>query len=595
MNITKPKSWTFTALGLLALLPVLPLLAPWHLDPIRSFHDEGIAILVGLLSCLALIPFIWRNTGMVIPKTVLLPIMLAGYIGFQDLLLPQVVSQHAQLAMFYLLWAALLMVVASNLKSHIGAETVGFWLAVGLALAASSAAGMELVMRLQGQSGWWGGLAQANNYGDLLALGALSLLYWHERAQKARLVIYVLAALIMFGLSLTQSRSVWLYFAASLLLAWIYRRYWLRSVLAGFVAYLLFQGLLSLDVMPQQQQTAAERLVQEIGGAPIRWHIWQVAWQLFVQSPILGQGFGQFDWAYFQTGNHIPLLTSRLEHAHNLFLHLLAELGLLPVMLLSIGLFRWLKPLIARSDVSADKDNGTLPKGLHAWLLMLIAVLGIHSLLEYPLWYAQFLGLAAILLSLGDSQNWQISVPKPATALMAGLVSISIALCGFYQWQYTKIELALLATTTKPTPEKFDYLVGVCQEVPDKAPLLTPYVPVIFTLAGNVSNKKVRSELTALADAGFKFWPTSILAYRQALMQGLSGQDAAARKTLKLAMAAYPQGVDGFFKELMHLTVTDLKRIEPLLGMTVSAAIKQGMIDSAIPRGNVETKAHLKP
>jgi O-antigen ligase len=595
MNITKPKTWAFIALGLLALLPVLPLLAPWHLDPIRSFHDEGIAMLVGLLSYLAFIPLIWRNTDIAIPKTVLLPILLLLYIGFQALLLPQVVPQHAQLAMFYLLWAALLMTVVATLKNHLGAETVGFWLAVGLALAASLAAGMELAMRLQGQSGWWGGLGQANNYGDLLALGALSLLYWHKRMQKARLVLYVLAVLILFGLSLTQSRSVWLYFAASLVLAWIYQRRWFRPVLASFIAYLLFQGLLSLDVMPQQQQTSAERLVQEIGGAPIRWHIWQVAWKLFLQSPILGQGFGQFDWAYFQAGNHVPLLTSRLEHAHNLFLHLLAELGLLPVMLLSIGLFRWLKPLIAQPDVSADKDKHAPPKDLHAWLLMLIAVLGIHSLLEYPLWYAQFLGLAALLLSLGDSQRWQINIPKPATALLGGLVSVAIALCGFYQWQYTKIELALLATTTKPTPEKFDYLVGVCQEVPDKSPLLTPYVPVIFTLAGNVSNKKVRSELTALADASFKFWPTSILAYRQALMQGLSGQDAAARKTLKLAMAAYPQGVDGFFKELMHLTVTDLKRIEPLLGMTVSAAIKQGMIDSALPQGNVETRALQTP
>lgn len=583
MDISKPKTWAFITLGLLALLPVLPLFAPWHLDPIRSFHDEGFAILVGLLSCLALLPLIWRNTSIAVPKTLGLPVILLAYIGFQALLLPQVISEHALLAMFYLLWAALLMTVAATLKNHIRAETVGFWMAVGLALAASSSASMELVMRLQGQSGWWGGLAQANNYGDLLALGALSLLYWHDRAQKARLVLYMLAALILFGLSLTQSRSVWLYFAASLMLAWIYQRRWFRPVLAGFIAYLLFQGLLSQDVLPQPQQTAAERLVQEIGGAPIRWHIWQVAWQLFLQSPILGQGFGQFDWAYFHAGNHIPLLTSRLEHAHNLFLHLLAELGLLPVMLLSIGLFRWLMPLLSQTDaktnLSPEHVTNKLSPALQTWLLMLVAVLGIHSLLEYPLWYAPFLGIASLLLGLGDTQNWQINLPKSVTALIAGLVSLAIVLSVFYQWQYTKIELALLATTSQPTPEKFDYLVGVCQEVPDKTPLLTPYVPVIFTLAGNVSNRKVRAELTSLTDAGFKFWPTSILAYRQSLMLGLSGQDTEARKTLKLAMSAYPQGVDGFFKELMRLPFTDLKKIEPLLGMTASAAIKQGKLN----------------
>jgi O-antigen ligase len=581
MTAIKPKTWTSLSLGLLASLPVLPLFVPWHLDPIRSFHDEGIAILLGLFACLALIPFIWQGRDIRIPKTAMLPGMLLLYIGLQALLLPQVVEQHAQLAMLYLLWAALLMTIAATLKEHIGADSIGYWLAVGLALAGSSAAGMELVMRLQGQSSWWGGLAQANNYGDMLVLGALSLLYWYDRASKARPVIYVLAALIMLGLSLTQSRSVWLYFGASLLLAWFYQRHWLRAVLAGFAVYLLFQGLAALGFLPQQQ-TAAERLVQEIGGAPVRLHIWQVAGQLFLQSPFLGQGFGQFDWAYFQAGNHIPLLTSRLEHAHNLFLHLLAELGLLPVMLLSIGLFRWLKPLLtqpdAQVDVSVDHEAHGLSPALQAWLLMLIAVLGIHSLLEYPLWYAQFLGIAALLLSLGDTHYWRIRLPKPATAAVAGLVGFAVVLSGLYQWQYTKIELALLATTSKPTPEKFDYLVSVCQEVPDKMPLLTPYVPVIFTLAGNVANKKVRAELTALADAGVRFWPTSILAYRQALMQGLNGQDAEARKTLKLAISAYPEGVDRFFKELMHLTVTDLKKIEPLLAITASAAIKQGLV-----------------
>lgn len=587
MSSNTSLRWAYSALILLGSLPVLPLFVPWHLEPVNSFHEEGLAITIGLLACMVTIPLIWQDGVIAIPKIAALPLCLALYITFQSVVLPQVVTQHAAMASLYLVWATLLMVTLSQLKLHLDTEKLALWLAVSLAIAAAFSSLLELIFRFHNSIGGWGGMVQANNFGDLLALGGISLLVWHENAEKSRLLVYVFSILIIVGLSLTPSRSVWLYWSACISLAWFYRKAWIRPLVFGLVSYLLLQTVWKLGLMPTQT-TAMDRLVQEVGGVPVRLHIWQVAWNLFLQSPFLGQGFGQFDWAYFHADDHIPLLMNRMEHAHNLILHLLAELGLLPVLLLSILSFKWLYSLVnAKSFVSTNEttEQNTLTAfiispAVRLWLLLLFLVLFIHSMLEYPLWYAQFLGILALILALGDSKTWQLQTPKPVAVMTGSLLSYAIATSLIHHWYYTRMEMALMIMTDKPTPERFNHLINVCQNIPEKAPLLMPYVPVLFTLGGEINDDYMRAELVTLTDAAFNFWPTSKLAYRQALMQGLNGKIDNAMKTLELAITAYPNEVNAFLNELMHMRYGDLKTIEPLLGMTASAAIKQGMVKS---------------
>src|SRR5690606_32076970 len=78
------------------------------------------------------------------------------------------------------------------------------------------------------------------------------------------------------------------------------------------------------------------------------------------------------------------------EHAHNIFIHLLAETGIAGALLLLAGVWAWLRGFQWRNIT---------PEGW--WLLALLAIIGIHSLLEYPLWYAYFLGPVALLLGVG--------------------------------------------------------------------------------------------------------------------------------------------------------------------------------------------------
>jgi hypothetical protein len=205
-------------------------------------------------------------------------------------------------------------------------------------------------------------------------------------------------------------------------------------------------------------------------------------------------------------------------------------------------------------------DAGTVAEPLRAWLLMLIAVLGSHSLVEYPLWYAQFLGIAALALALGSDRCWRVRLNRAGSAITGVLLALGVAAAGMHEWQYTRMELALVGAIADPSQRRFEHLVEVCQQIPEKAPLLFPYVPVIFTYVGNVADKQMRPELTSLADAGFRFWPTKKLAYRQALMQALNGREPEARETLRLAMAAYPKGASHFVGDLDRLDSADQQK-----------------------------------
>ncbi|MCQ8117091.1 PglL family O-oligosaccharyltransferase [Methylomonas rosea] len=551
------------SLLLLGLLPILPWLAPWHLQPVITFHMEWLAVAGGLLACAAVLPGLWRSAQLQLPRTLWLPLTLAAYLGLQTKLLPQVVAPHAYMGMVYLVWAALMMVLIACLRQQFGAERVGGWLAGGLVTAAVLVAWRELFGRLSGSIGDWGGVGQANNYGDLLALGSVSLLYWHALSRLPRIVFALLGFSLMLGLSLTPSRSVLLYWLAIFVIAWRYRSAWLKPIGFGLLGYLALQGLWSLGVLPDAQLSSAERMLQQTSGVSPRWHIWQVAWGLFLQQPLLGHGFGQFDTAYFQAGQYIPALPTYIEHAHNLILHLLAELGLLPVMLLLLALSRWIRPVLSVGDDPKKQAFKT-------WLLLLAAILGIHSTLEYPLWYAPFLGVAAMVLGLGDELSRPIAWNKTGTVISGSCIAAALSVAVVHEIHYLRMELALLAAVAQPSQQRSDHLVAVCQKAATQAPLLEPYVPMIFTFTGQADDLAMRPQLTVLADVAVRFVPANNLVYRLALMQALSGDQHAAKTTLSRALAAYPNDASKFIVDIFHLKGSDSGKVNFMLPMLAS-------------------------
>lgn len=116
-----------------------------------------------------------------------------------------------------------------------------------------------------------------------------------------------------------------------------------------------------------------------------RFGIWSNALSMLANEPWTGVGYGEFNIAW--TLSAFPgRPTAFFDHTHNLPLQLLVELGIplggFVLVLLLIALVQ-----AARRAWACDGEHGLARRAA----FMVVLMIGLHSMLEYPLWYAYFL------------------------------------------------------------------------------------------------------------------------------------------------------------------------------------------------------------
>jgi O-antigen ligase len=143
-------------------------------------------------------------------------------------------------------------------------------------------------------------------------------------------------------------------------------------------------------------------LLPQTGGSSmgIRIYMWHQALLMWSRAPLLGVGFGQYAGVFFEQAAELSRyhISHYDRNAHNALMQLLAETGLLGAGLVCAGLGAWLWGLRRRLAMTAESW----------WMLCLLSVLFLHSMVEYPLWSANFLGGAAILLGMGSGRNLRL-------------------------------------------------------------------------------------------------------------------------------------------------------------------------------------------
>jgi putative inorganic carbon (HCO3(-)) transporter len=172
--------------------------------------------------------------------------------------------------------------------------------------------------------------------------------------------------LLAAGIGLSQSRGAWLgaaVAAACLLLAWsrFTRRLLIPCALGGALAVALaISGVLPPAILDRLAQTIEYFGVFDVRTVDVtseNWAIvermahWQAGWYMFLAHPWLGVGAGNYGQAYpdFSVGQWIDAL----GHAHNYYINMLAELGLVGggTLLLLLGLaFRQLGGALVDSE-----------------------------------------------------------------------------------------------------------------------------------------------------------------------------------------------------------------------------------------------------
>jgi len=176
------------------------------------------------------------------------------------------------------------------------------------------------------------------------------------------------------------------------------------------------------------RSTGIGRLVTEEVTCSSRWGLWRNVLELIGQRPLGGWGWGELDFAHYDTLYAGERFCEILDNAHNLPLHLAVELGL-PVALLACGAVLW-GLWIGRPWAERDLSRQ------FAWCCL--AVLGLHSLLEYPLWYSPFLAIAASATGILWSGHAR-AVPVIRKALHLGLPFVLMLAAAGAAYDYRRV------------------------------------------------------------------------------------------------------------------------------------------------------------
>lgn len=360
-------------------------------------------------------------------------------------------------------WLIVLLSIARVNRPAELRETLGRSLSWGLMLAGAVASVVGLIQFFHGDVGLspWiyqstlgqaiGNVRQRNQQATLLLMSALALLLCSSRWLGARdadetaagdnqlLTMFAAVApwvlmLLAMGSGVTASRTGAVEWMALVVMLWFWRksvgRLGLILGVAGLLAYLFAAWLLPellLRWTGVQMDGLFMRVADTSHRCTSRLTLWTNMVYLIEQQPWFGWGWGELDYAHYSTlfpGERFCVL---LDNAHNLPLHLAVELGL-PVAIAFCAFVFW---AIWRFKPWRETDGARQL----AWGIL--TLIGMHSMLEFPLWYGPF-QLVAVLaivilllpvrpveLAAATTTRWQVGLLVACVAWLAGAYLIS--------------------------------------------------------------------------------------------------------------------------------------------------------------------------
>lgn len=215
---------------------------------------------------------------------------------------------------------------------------------------------------------------------------------WLGRPRRYALLAGLAIVLITTGIALSLSRGAWVgavLAIGAMLWVWSADSRKLLPWIGGSLLLVLLAagtGLLPGNWADRVSGLAGSFGVFDAGSAEVtpenfavveRMAHWQAGWQMFVEHPLVGVGVGNYPAAY--DNYSLPAWPEALGHAHNYYLNMAAETGLLGVaaLLLLIGsIYRALLSGLRRHQ------PGTYERALLVGLIGSFVVFTVHNLFD---------------------------------------------------------------------------------------------------------------------------------------------------------------------------------------------------------------------
>lgn len=385
-------------LAFAAFLLSLAWLLPNHAQPWLSFHGDAWSATV--LATIALFVFLQSRSTVDWHG---LPVLTAVLLAVPALQFAFGLINHfgvVWINMAYLMGFLVALLVGASWEKVTPLQCADMLFAA-VALAAVASVGLQLHqwLGLEAIGPWilnssgsrhYANMAQPNQLASLLMLGVLASAWAYLRRWIGPLTATGVAAFLLFGVALTESRTGWLnaLLIVGALIAWRQlaragRVFW---VAIGLITY-YFLCVLALPLL--NEALGASGVPVEYRGVSdnARLSIWTMFIKAVALRPWLGFGWGQLGQAQFLLLDQQLSLGGSLLQAHNLVLDLVLWNGA-PVGLAVAALLAWW----AWRAIHKVSD-------MHQLLMLLfLVVLFTHAMLEFPLQYAYFLLPAGLIM-----------------------------------------------------------------------------------------------------------------------------------------------------------------------------------------------------
>lgn len=292
----------------------------------------------------------------------------------------------------------------------------------------------------------YGNLAQPNQMATILFIGLISIWYLYEKANKNKNVLFLLALVFLFSISLTQSRTSWMVIIFILVyFSYIKTKINLKISFKSLAIFTLFfiSNILLLPLYnalnPWSINTV--NIIKRATSGYERLEIWKHFVHCILEQPVLGYG-----WYQTQLGNvsFVEEVAHRqsIDSAHNIILDILLWCGL-PIGGLIIIYFSYL--LILSFIQTKNKEM------IAAFLIIIVVV--IHALLEYPLFYSYFLlpigFLIGLILSQIQLSNFNIEKILNIPIVALAITCFIVVSTGYHYMYEKRLNSLLIKNDTK--------------------------------------------------------------------------------------------------------------------------------------------------
>lgn len=416
MNQTNSdKNLMTIALWLLGSLLVLPFSLNYRYHPYIDFFQDITIVIFATGALLCILYTGYRQLK--IPRVSLVLVAMALYWCLQPVVLEIPYENESYRAALFFLIIAGLCVGIRELVYYFGQQKVIKWIAYGVVIGAVF---QSIVATLQAANivipvfifydfpNVGGQFGQRNHLGHYLMWGIVASAYLIVTRQIGKFKGVALLFFIGSSITLVNSRSIIVYIVALLIFyainKAISRKKDASPALLTFTIAIIWV-ILAQWIMPYiyellgiSSQSAWARL-QETGAikdtsSQIRFQEWHKAWLVFKENIFWGVGFNGFGYESFirdidivpDSHYHASAYTT---HSHNSILQILAEMGIVGFLIIVLGGLWALLPILKTYKSSES-----------ILILSLILITTCHSLLEYPLWYTNFLACFIVFFAL---------------------------------------------------------------------------------------------------------------------------------------------------------------------------------------------------